>query len=109
MLEAVRKNLLLSLSSVAVTKEKIEKAFEQLVQKGKLNQDEANSFMQELFEGEEQQLGEWQATLRDIIKSTLTSLDLCTVKEFHQLKKHVESIERRLSALESNVEIIARE
>lgn len=101
MFDAIKKSLLLSLGSAVVTKEKIEEATRHLVEKGKMSKDDAEKLSQDLLESGEKQWEDIRSDVKDSIKKGLENLNICSKKEFQDLKMQVANIEKRLCILEA--------
>ena len=103
MFDAIKKSILLSLGSAVVTKEKIEEVMRHLVEKGKMSKDDAEKLSQDLLESGEKQWEEVRSDVKDSIKKGLENLDICSKKDFQDLKTQVGDIEKRLSLLEAKL------
>lgn len=101
MFDAIKKSLLLSLGSAVMTKDRIEEATRHLVEKGKMSRDDAEKLSQDLLESGEKQWEEVRSDVKNSIKKGLENLDICSKKEFEDLKMRVENVEKRLSLLEA--------
>jgi polyhydroxyalkanoate synthesis regulator phasin len=103
MFDAIKKSLLLSLGSAVVTKEKIEEATRHLVERGKMSKEDSEKLSQALLESGENQWEDIRSDVKDSIKKGLENLDICSKKEFEDLKMRVENMEKRLSLLEAKL------
>jgi len=97
MLDAIRKSLLLSLGTAVIAKEKVDEAIKKLVEQGKISREEAEKLSQDFQESGERQWTDIQALVRDTVRKALDSLDIPSAKEFEELKKRVENLEKRVS------------
>jgi len=100
MLDLIKKGLLAGLGAVVVTKERVEKATQKLVDEGKISADEAEKLASELIESGEKQWHEVQAKITESVKRATENLNLCSRREYEELKSRVEALEKRVTVVE---------
>jgi polyhydroxyalkanoate synthesis regulator phasin len=100
MLDLIKKGLLAGLGAVVVTKERVEKATQKLVEEGKISADEAEKLASELVESGEKQWHEVQAKIEESVKRATENLNLCSRREYEELKSRVEALEKRVTVVE---------
>ncbi len=100
MFELIKKSFLASLGAAVLTKEKITKATQKLVDEGKISKDEAEKLSQELIESGQKQWEEIQANITDAAKKVIENLDIVTKKDFQELNEKVEDLQKQLDKLE---------
>jgi len=100
MLDLIKKGLLAGLGAVVVTKERVEKATQKLVEEGKISADEAEKLASELVESGEKQWHEVQAKIEESVKRATENLNLCSRREYEELKSRVEAMEKRVTVVE---------
>ncbi|QCQ22464.1 phasin family protein [Desulfoglaeba alkanexedens] len=100
MLDLIKKGLLAGLGAVVVTKERVEKATQKLVEEGKISADEAEKLASELVESGEKQWHEVQAKIEESVKRATENLNLCNRREYEELKSRVEALEKRVTVVE---------
>ena len=101
MLESIKKSLLLSIGCAVVTKEKLEELFQQLIDKGKLNQTEADKLKEDLLKSGEQEWADLQNKIKKTMKSALDSMDVGKAKDVEKLQNDLRELEKRLAILEA--------
>ncbi len=94
MLETIKKGLLASIGAVVLTREHIRQSLNKLVQEGKLSAGEAERLANEMIEDGEKELKAAQERILSLIQRGLKNLDLVSRKEFDELKKRLEALER---------------
>ncbi len=100
MLELIKKSLLAGLGAAVVTKERVEKATQKLVDEGKISGEEAEKLASELIESGEKQWHEVQAKIAESVKRATENLNLCSRREYEELKSRVEALEKRVTVVE---------
>ena len=79
---------------VAITKEKVEKAVEELVNKGKMTREEGQKFYEELKAESGKAGHEFKDNLKESFRTFLENSGLPSREEFEALKKRVEALEK---------------
>lgn len=79
----------ISLGSALLAKEKVEKELAQLVDKGKLNKEEAQKFIDDARAKGEDEQKEFKSHLKELIKETIEEMGLATKKDIEALKKEM--------------------
>lgn len=82
------------LGVVAITKEKVEKAVEELVSKGKMTREEGQKFYDELKSESGKAGHEFKDNLKESFRAFLENSGLPSREEFEALKKRVEALEK---------------
>jgi polyhydroxyalkanoate synthesis regulator phasin len=99
--EALKKILLAGLGGVVVTGDKLEELKKKLVKENKMSEKEAKSLIDDLVEAGEGQWKEFEKSAKEMLRKRLDSMDVADRKEVEILKTRIESLERRVSALET--------
>jgi polyhydroxyalkanoate synthesis regulator phasin len=98
-MEEQLKNLLYhGLGVVAITKEKVERAVEELVNKGKMTKEEGQKFYEELKAESGKAGHEFKDNLKESFRSFLENSGIPSREEFEALKKRVEALENASEA-----------
>ena len=100
MFEMFKKSLFAGLGLAVVTKTKLEKVLEKLVEEGKVSREEAEKMGQELLESGEKQWDDFETKLKETVKGFLENMDLCKASDLKKLEKKVKALDMRLKALE---------
>lgn len=101
MLELLKKGFFASIGAAVLTKEKIEEATRRLVEEGKLSSEESEKLAEDLVRAGEQQWEEINEKTTSTWNKWTESLEFVRKKEFDELKKRVELLEERLTALQN--------
>lgn len=100
MFEMFKKSLFAGLGLAVVTKTKLEKVLEKLVEEGKMSREEAEKMGQELLESGEKQWDDFEIKLKETVKGFLENMDLCKASDLKKLEKKVKALDMRLKAQE---------
>ena len=100
MFEMFKKSLFAGLGLAVVTKTKLEKVLEKLVEEGKMSREEAEKMGQELLESGEKQWDDFETKLKETVKGFLENMDLSKASDLKKLEKKVKALDMRLKALE---------
>jgi polyhydroxyalkanoate synthesis regulator phasin len=98
--EMIRKSVLASLGAAVVTKEKVEEATKRFVDEGKISREEAERLANELVESGQHQWEDIQEKITETVRKGLDTFDIGSKKEFRDLMERVDSLEKRLTALD---------
>lgn len=79
----------MGLGGALLAKEKVEKELNELVEKGKLNKEEAQSFVDKAKAKGEEEEKEFKAHLKEVIKETFNEMGVATKEDIEALKKEI--------------------
>jgi len=97
-MEAMMKKMIyFGLGALTLTREKAEKVFSEMVEKGEMNRDEAKQWVEDVIKRGEEEKTELRATIRKEIEQIRSDFPLVT-------KADLEAIEARLAAIESKLQ-----
>jgi polyhydroxyalkanoate synthesis regulator phasin len=99
--ETLRKVLLAGLGGVVITGDKLEELKKKLIKENKMSEKEAKGLIDELVEAGEGRWKDFEKSVKEILRKQLDSMDVPDRKELDILRDRVESLERRVSALET--------
>lgn len=101
MLESLKHTLYAGLGATVVTAEKIEAGLQDLVDRGKLNADEARDAARKISEESKREFKEAQGSLEKNLQSVLEKTKVATHKDIAAINKRLDKIEKALSDLAS--------
>ena len=93
----MKKMIYFGLGALTLTREKAEKVFSEMVEKGEMNRDEAKQWVEDVIKRGEEEKTELRATIRKEIEQIRSDFPLVT-------KADLEAIEARLAAIESKLQ-----
>lgn len=101
MFATIKKGLLTGLGIALITKDRLDRKMAQLVEEGKLSQAEAERMLDDLMKSGEDYWDELEVKIRANVRESLDNLDLCTKKDFAELKERIERLQDRVTELET--------
>lgn len=93
----MKKMIYFGLGALTLTREKAEKVFSEMVEKGEMNRDEAKQWVDDVIKRGEEEKTEFRAAIRKEIEQIRSDFPLVT-------KADLEAIEARLAAIESKLQ-----
>ena len=93
MIDTIKKTLLAGLGATVITAERVEQAMNDLVEKGKINADEARSVAEKVVEEGKQEWEEARHDLASAFEKLLKEAHLATSAELESLTERVEALE----------------
>ncbi len=79
----------IGLGGALLAKEKVEEELSELVEKGKLNKEDAQSFIDKAKVKGEEEEKEFKAHLKEVIKETLEEMNVATKEDIKALTKEM--------------------
>ncbi|MFA9557484.1 phasin family protein [Evansella sp. AB-rgal1] len=97
--DLLKKGFLLGLGAAVASKEKVEKYFQDLVEKGKLTPKEAEELFDSLVKKGEETGERWNRRSKEKVRSMINDLELEVVSkdEFDELKQRVVALEKKIN------------
>jgi polyhydroxyalkanoate synthesis regulator phasin len=100
MMEDIKKGLYAGIGVALLTKDRIERFREKLVNEAKLSREEAQRLTDELVKSGEEQWTEFENRCVDTAKKGIGSFDLARRSELESLKERVDNLEKRIVLME---------
>ncbi|MEA3419259.1 MAG: hypothetical protein U9Q90_07650 [Campylobacterota bacterium] len=79
----------IGLGGALLAKERVEKELNELVEKGKLNKEEAQKFIDDAKAKGEEEEQEFKSHLKEVIKETFEEMGVATKEDIKELKKEI--------------------
>ena len=95
--------LLLGIGTTSLAAEKIREASEQLVRDGKLNSEQANSFVNDLIERIRSEQGSFEAQMERQIRNLMQDVGVARQSEVDELRGRIDRLERQVRDLENKL------
>ncbi|HQA49953.1 MAG: phasin family protein [Syntrophomonadaceae bacterium] len=93
----IEKVLYLGLGVFSVTRERMEKVVNELIEKGELSREEAGQVMDELIKRGEEEKTAIHKMVQEEMGKIKKDLSMSTKSELEQLKQRIEELERRIN------------
>jgi len=99
--DKVKKVLFAGLGGIVITGEKLETLKNKLMKENKMSEKEAKSFIQDLVDAGEGQWKDFEKSVKEMVRKRLDRMDVPDRKELEELRARVDSLEKRLAAIEN--------
>ena len=94
MLDIIKKSIYLGLGAATITKERVEKLADELIEKGQLSKEEKAKTVKDIMNKIEKEEKEIQKKVKKAVDETLETVGIATKKDIEQLKKRVTKLEK---------------
>ena len=101
MLDLIKKTVLASIGTAAVTRSKVQETMDYLVEQGKLTTEEAERLTKEMAETGENELGEVRDQFRETIKKIMQEMNVANNQDVQELRERVDNLEKKVDMLSS--------
>ena len=101
MLDLIKKTVLASIGTAAVTRSKVQETMDYLVEQGKLTTEEAERLTKEMAETGESELGEVRDQFRETIKKIMQEMNVANNQDVQELRERVDNLEKKVDMLSS--------
>ena len=96
-MDAFKKEMLLGLGVISLTKEKAEEAVDDLIKRGEVSREERFKMVDKLLKEAEKQEEELSGKISETVQKAITKIGLATKKDLEDISKRLEEIEKRIS------------
>lgn len=94
-----KKFLYTGVGLVAQTAEKAKKSIDELVEKGKLSQEDGKKIVDDLYRDAEHKKDEFESKLKNFVEKALDKMNLAKAESVDKLEKRIKSLEVKLGLL----------
>jgi polyhydroxyalkanoate synthesis regulator phasin len=101
----VRKTLYTAVGIVANTTERLQKAIDDLVSKGRLSEEEGKKVVDDVVKTTDNKLDGYEGRFRNLIDNVLSNLNLPQGDAYEKLEKRIKSLEVKLGLLSKELEM----
>jgi polyhydroxyalkanoate synthesis regulator phasin len=95
MLDAIKKTIQASIGAVVLTRERVRKTLDKLVEEGKLSTEEAERLADRMIQDSRREFKGLEEKIVSFVHKGLKGLDLVSREEFEELKKRLETLEAK--------------
>ncbi|TKB27669.1 hypothetical protein FCL47_05945 [Desulfopila sp. IMCC35006] len=99
MIDLIKKAILTGVGIAALTKDKVEDLAKELIDKGKISEQEGEKLVQEMLNRAEESRESLKSQTESLVKSTIAKMHLVQIEDFEQLKAEVEQLRAEIAAL----------
>ena len=104
MIELIKKALLTGVGIASLTKDKIEDLGKELIDKGKMSEQEGEKLIQEMLSRAEESKETVRKQTETLVKNTVAKMQLARVEDIELLKAEIERLREDISALQKKSE-----
>lgn len=109
MLDMLRKATLAGIGAITLTEERARRMVEELVEQGRVSQEEGETLVKEMLAKADTSRGEWEHRVRDMVQEGFRKMDLVPRKDLEFLEQQVRALEKRVADLERHERDLAEE
>lgn len=99
MIELIKKAVLTGVGIASLTKDKIEDLGKELIEKGKLSEQEGDKFIQEMLGRAEESRETMKKQTETLVQNTIAKMKLARVEDIDSLKEEIERLREELAGL----------
>jgi polyhydroxyalkanoate synthesis regulator phasin len=100
MLDLLRRATLAGIGALTLTEERARKLVDELVEQGRMSQEEGEGIIREMMAKTEASREEWEDRLRDMVQEVFRKMDLVPRKDLELVEEQLRLVEKRLAELE---------
>lgn len=104
MIDLIKKAVLTGIGVASLTKDKIEDLAKELIDKGKMSEQEGEKLVQEMLSRAEESRETMKSQTESLVKSTITKMQLARVEDIELLKGEIERLRDEISSLKKGAE-----
>jgi polyhydroxyalkanoate synthesis regulator phasin len=101
MIDIIKKAVLTGIGVASLTKEKVEELSKELVDKGKLSEQEGEKFVQDMINRAEESRSAWKDQTDQLVKNALDKMQLARAEDIAMLRSEIEKLREEITALRS--------
>ncbi|MEN8199047.1 MAG: phasin family protein [Thermodesulfobacteriota bacterium] len=98
MIELVKKTLLTGVGVAVLSKEKIEELARELIEKGKMSEEEGKTFVDDLLKRSEESRETLQKQIEEKVRAVLEKMDLAQKSEIEALRHEIEELRKQVES-----------
>lgn len=102
MLDVIKKIAFTGIGLAFLTKEKLEELSKEIIEKGKLSEQEGKDFIAELKKKSEQAKNDLETQLDDMVNKTIQKMNLVTRDDLTRLEERINELSEILKEKEAN-------
>lgn len=99
MIDLVKKAILTGVGLAALTKEKMEELSKELIDKGKMSEQEGEKFVQDMLDRAEESRETLKGQTESLVKNTIAKMHLARIEDIELLKAEIAQLREELATL----------
>jgi polyhydroxyalkanoate synthesis regulator phasin len=99
MIELIKKAVLTGVGIASLTKDKIEDLANELIDKGKMSEQEGEKLVQEMLSRADESRESMKSQTENLVKKTITKMQLARIEDIELLKTEIEKLREEIASL----------
>jgi polyhydroxyalkanoate synthesis regulator phasin len=99
MIELIKKAVLTGVGIASLTKDKIEDLANELIDKGKMSQQEGEKLVQEMLSRADESRESMKSQTENLVKKTIAKMQLARIEDIELLKTEIEKLREEIASL----------
>ncbi len=99
MIDLIKKAVLTGVGIASLTKDKIEDLANELVDKGKMSEQEGEKLVQEMLSRADESRESMKSQTENLVKKTIAKMQLARIEDIEVLKAEIEKLREEISTL----------
>ncbi|NOR26268.1 MAG: hypothetical protein GQ542_18145 [Desulforhopalus sp.] len=104
MIDLIKKAVLTGVGVASLTKDKIEDLAKELIDKGKMSEQEGEKLVQEMFSCAEESRETMKSQTESVVQNAIAKMKLARVEDVELLKTEIERLREEISSLKKETE-----
>lgn len=99
MIDLIKKALLTGIGVAALTKDKVEDLAKELIDKGKMTEQEGEKLIQEMLNRAEESRETMKTQTEEMVQKTIAKMQLARIEDIDALKGEIEKLRKEITSL----------
>ncbi len=99
MIDLIKKALLTGVGIASLTKDKVDELAKELIDKGKISEQEGEKLVQDLFDQAEESRETLKSQTESLVKNIIAKMHLARVEDIELLKSEIEQLRAEIATL----------
>lgn len=100
MIDLIKKSLMAGLGTAAITREKAEQAVQEMVDQGKIKQQDAEELLKNIISTGEAEMEEMRKEWKKTVHNAMENMDLASRSDLEKLVQRLDELEKRVDLME---------
>ncbi len=101
MLDIIKKSIYLGIGAASLTKERVDKLVDELIEKGQIAKDDKANVVKDLMDKAEKEEKELEKRIKKTVNEAIESVGAASQNDIVELKKRVDELEQKLAEMKA--------
>ncbi|RLD14068.1 hypothetical protein DRI50_05995 [candidate division KSB1 bacterium] len=101
MLDIIKKSIYLGLGAASLTKERVDKLVDELIEKGQVAKDDKANAVKDIMDKVEKEEKELEKRIKKTVNEAIESVGAATQNDIDELKKQLKELEEKLAEMKA--------